>query len=262
VQERQEPCSFIYSVDSLGEVEGTLLRLKSVVMDNLKKDGFDESCIRTEMFLNMRYKGSDFCLMTMKRSHESFIDSFTHAYKREYGFCFEGRDVVIDDIRVRGYGETKPLSRSSIKDWDGSPREPIRTTFAWFDNEKLECDVYQYDDLDAGEKIYGPAVVVHESSQIIIEPHWTATITAIGDMRIDATEKVRKETFSDADEEGFDSVAVSIFGHRFMSIAEQMGRSLQRTSISTNIKERLDFSCAIFGVCDVLHDCFQSILIV
>nr|ANM86151.1 5-oxoprolinase [Stygiella incarcerata] len=247
VQERQEPCSFIYSVDSLREVEETLIRLKGLVVEDLKKDGFDESRIRIEMFLNMRYKGSDFCLMTMKRSQESFIDSFTRAYKREYGFCFEGRDVVIDDIRVRGYGDTIPLSRTNIKPWDGSVREPIQKTFAWFDDEKLETSVYEYDELDAGERIDGPAIVVHESSQIIIEPHWTATITEVGDMRIDATEKVRKETFSDDDAEGFDSVAVSIFGHRFMSIAEQMGRSLQRTSISTNIKERLDFSCAIFG---------------
>jgi 5-oxoprolinase (ATP-hydrolysing) len=97
-------------------------------------------------------------------------------------------------------------------------------------------------ELKAGDKIEGPGIIMDKLSTILVEPNCHAEITLKGDIRI----KIGTSTARKVGVE-LDAIQLSIFSHRFMSIAEQMGRILQRTSISTNIKERLDFSCAVFG---------------
>jgi 5-oxoprolinase (ATP-hydrolysing) len=96
--------------------------------------------------------------------------------------------------------------------------------------------------LRPGHRLTGPAIVMDSLSTVLVEPGCTAEITGGGDIRIavgaTGAQRIGPE---------LDTIQLSIFSHRFMSIAEQMGRILQRTSISTNIKERLDFSCALFG---------------
>lgn len=102
--------------------------------------------------------------------------------------------------------------------------------------------MYLLKDFYAGHTIKGPAIIMDQLSTILVEPDCTATITKQGDTKITiGTGEIKKIGAE------LDSIQLSIFSHRFMSIAEQMGRILQRTSISTNIKERLDFSCALFG---------------
>ena len=104
--------------------------------------------------------------------------------------------------------------------------------------------MYRLDMLEPGHVIAGPALLINSISTIVVEPDCTAHVTAAGDVRIDV-----HMTASAATEEAarVDPIRLAIFSHRFMSIAEQMGRALQRSAISVNIKERLDFSCALFG---------------
>ena len=107
--------------------------------------------------------------------------------------------------------------------------------------------VYSFRQLRAGQVIAGPAMIIQDVATVVVEPHCVAAITGTGDIEI------RVDALGDADRgharyisTALDPVFLSVFSHRFMSIAEQMGRTLQRTSISVNIKERLDFSCALF----------------
>lgn len=110
----------------------------------------------------------------------------------------------------------------------------------------MKTPVYMQDQLGAGTKIHGPCIIMQEGSTIVVNETATAEITEFGDVEItiDYDKSKQYEKLSTA----LDTVRLSIFSHRFMSIAEQMGNTLQRTSISTNIKERLDFSCALFNV--------------
>ena len=116
-------------------------------------------------------------------------------------------------------------------------------TRTYFDGDHQSCPVYLLQNLQSGHQINGPAVIIEQLSTHVIEPDCTAEITPNGDLRI------RIHTSTSASKIGteLDPIQLSIFSHRFMSIAELMGRILQRTSVSTNIKERLDFSCALFG---------------
>lgn len=115
----------------------------------------------------------------------------------------------------------------------------------YFDGGYAETNVYLLQDLRAGQIIKGPALIINDTTTIVVEPLCEAYIYP------DYVEIHVKSLFDNknglVDENSCDPIQLSIFSHRFMSIAEQMGRTLQQTSISTNIKERLDFSCAIFG---------------
>ena len=115
----------------------------------------------------------------------------------------------------------------------------------------LDTRVFLHADLLRDDVIEGPAIIVLDTSTVLVTPDSIARITRHGDIRIDVGVKtaradagVSRRRAIGAD---LDAIQLSIFSHRFMSIAEQMGRVLQRTAISTNIKERLDFSCALFG---------------
>lgn len=95
----------------------------------------------------------------------------------------------------------------------------------------------------AEDQVSGPAIIIDKNSTILIEPKCKAHLKQDGDIEI---EVATRETTDDETDLALDTTQLSVFSHRFMSIAEQMGRILQRTSVSTNIKERLDYSCAMF----------------
>ena len=114
-----------------------------------------------------------------------------------------------------------------------------------FNGQSYDCPVYKLDNLKSKFNIEGPCIILCGTSTTIVEPGWSLKIDPMGDIYLNR--QSTKDTLNTVSLSSVDPVTLSIFGHRFMSIAEQMGRVLQRTAISTNIKERLDFSCALFG---------------
>lgn len=136
---------------------------------------------------------------------------------------------------------------------------PLTTVDVYFSvagSGRTECIPTKVYDLNTGLKagmlLSGPSIILNETSTILVEPGCQAEIDSFGNVIIevlegasDAKQQAIKD-YTNASQVPFDAIELSIFGHRFMSIAEQMGVTLQRTSVSTNIKERLDFSCALF----------------
>ncbi|KAJ8938505.1 hypothetical protein NQ318_005169 [Aromia moschata] len=196
----------------------------------------------------MRYDGTDCALMCGPSkdspgppSRGDFLHTFVERYKSEFGFTIQKRDVIIDDIRVRGVGRSD-LDTEALVAASDEPPKPVSTCRVFFERGYESTDVFLLAELKAGHQLRGPAIIMDQLSTILVEPDCTAFITDRGDVRITVGSGKIKEIGPE-----LDSIQLSIFSHRFMSIAEQMGRILQRTSISTNIKERLDFSCALFG---------------
>lgn len=167
--------------------------------------------------------------------------SIIFRYKQEFGFTVPGRKICIDDIRIRGVGKSDVVDEKFLNHTD-EIAYPIDECLCYF-NQWQKTNVYTLQTLQAGQKLTGPAILIDQTSTIIVEPDCQVQITKKGDVRIDIEPEKLPETVGTE----LDPIQLSIFSHRFMSIAEQMGRVLQRTSISTNIKERLDFSCALFG---------------
>mmetsp|Transcript_32147 Transcript_32147/g.78360 ORF Transcript_32147/g.78360 Transcript_32147/m.78360 type:complete len:1264 (-) Transcript_32147:792-4583(-) len=247
VHEEQEPTAEIYrgAISESGKVR--LNHLRKVATDALTKQGYDESSIVVEEYINMRYEGTDNAIMIQRSKETTFEEAFLALYRREFGFVLQGRDILIDDYRVRAVVPGETLVQPPEPPKLGVPEATLGTTKAYFENGWQEVSVYKIEDLKPGHNVPGPSIIVQPISTVILEIGCEAFVTENGDLKIeigkdmdiDHTDDVVKEVKEDP-------VQLSIFSHRFMGIAEQMGRTLQRTAISVNMKERLDFSCALF----------------
>uniref|UniRef100_A0A4W2FE31 5-oxoprolinase, ATP-hydrolysing n=1 Tax=Bos indicus x Bos taurus TaxID=30522 RepID=A0A4W2FE31_BOBOX len=250
VHEAQEPCSLPYAPETFAQLDQRLGRLEEQCVEALRAQGFPRSQISTESFLHLRYQGTDCALMVSAHQHPAsarspragdFGAAFVERYMREFGFIIPERPVVVDDVRVRGTGSSSLRLEDVPKAHSGPPRVD-KMTQCYFEGGYQETPVYLLGELGCGHKLQGPCLIIDSNSTILVEPGCQADVTETGDIRI----SVGAETASVVGTQ-LDPIHLSIFSHRFMSIAEQMGRILQRTAISTNIKERLDFSCALFG---------------
>ena len=240
VVERQMPAAQVLQPETTAKLQEKLRDLQRQSEGELMGQGIDRKAIRTTRHLNLRYQGTDTALMIREPEDGDFAAAFEAAYFREFGFRLPGRDILVDDLRVRSVGKAAGL-RSFPKEKADSAPQKLRTVPCYFTGGRRETDLYKLDDLRAGHTINGPAILIQETGTIVIEPDCRARITAGGDVEIRVEQGQRQQVGT-----GVDPVQLSIFGNLFMSIAEQMGRMLQKTAISTNIKERLDFSCALF----------------
>ena len=244
VHEEQEPAREVYHGALSEDGEARLQHLAETAKAAMKKQGYEESQIVVERFINMRYDGTDNSIMVQESSERTFHDAFIALYMREFGFILSNRDILIDDYRVRAVvpGESPPaVARPSPL----GPPTPDDTTTAFFEDEWRKVPVFKSENLNPGHEIEGPAIIIQPISTVVVEMHCKAFITANKDIDITVDGKGKAVEAEDEEIEE-DPVQLSIFAHRFMGIAEQMGRTLQRTSISVNMKERLDFSCALF----------------
>ncbi|OAY64507.1 5-oxoprolinase [Ananas comosus] len=246
VEEVQEPYSSIYDVDSVAEASRREGLLIEQVKQKLGEQGFSDESIRTESYLNLRYEGTDTAIMVKRPGGENVDDyaaEFLRIFQQEYGFKLQNRKILICDVRVRGIGTTSILKPRELEPVLTSP-VPEGSYKIYFDKEWYETPLFKLENLGCGHVLQGPAIIMNGNSTVIVEPKCKAVISKYGNIKIEINSPT-----SDAKIDGkvADVVQLSIFNNRFMGIAEQMGRTLQRTSISTNIKERLDFSCALFG---------------
>ncbi|KXZ56217.1 hypothetical protein GPECTOR_1g189 [Gonium pectorale] len=262
-------------------------RLEAAAVAKLMEQGFQRSQISTERFLNLRYAGTDVAVMTQEPQPAAagaaggggggpaaYGDAFAAAYRREFGFVLD-RAVWVDDVRVRAVGRARPLpEEADAEARDPGPLPPpLATTSAFFEPlGRQPTPAYGLDSLSPGHSLPGPALLIDAISTVVVEPGWRAVITPGHNIRMEAVTQeaaaleegrgggagadgraaVAEQEGAAAEEAAVaaaerDPVRLAIFSHRFMGIAEQMGRTLQRTSVSVNIKERLDFSCALFG---------------
>lgn len=239
VLEKQEPASFMLNSDSVNDATGRLDMLSDSAVREMKRRGYAR--IEVKRYLHLRYQGTDTALMVQEPVNGDYTNELRTVHSREFGFDFSDRDICVDDLRVRVIGKSDQLKRELIPE-NSSPSSPISLSRCWFDDGWRDTQIYRQDQLGAGETVKGPAILINDNSTLLIEPDCVASVTRFGDLEIDVP-------FREEDEVGTktDPLQLSLFANRFMSIAEQMGRSLQRTAVSTNIKERLDFSCAVFG---------------
>eukprot|EP00903_Cladosiphon_okamuranus_P015215 g14063.t1 len=275
VCEKQEACAAEYGEKGGGgppEVWEKVRSLEAAARADLVQQGFKPADVYCQAYLNLRFHGTDTALMTPASpprhkapepgaggtgaTDRDALESFFDQYRREFGFVLEGRAVVVDDVRVRAVGRSPPAQRPTVEaapvGQESSPVPADRASCYWEGLGRVDTAVHKLAELKAGHRVEGPAILIQDVSTVVVEPGCAATVSPFGDVAIDVGDvagggdggnssggrkRVKRE---------LDPVYLSIFAHRFMGIAEQMGRTLQRTSISVNIKERLDFSCAVF----------------
>lgn len=248
IEEAQEPYSAVYNLESVQEASRREAYLLKHVKQKLQDQGFKEENITMETYLNLRYEGTDTAIMVKKQINEDgsagdYAVEFVKLFQQEYGFKLQNRNILVCDVRIRGIGVTNILKPRALERGLHAPKVDGHYK-VYFETGWHDTPLFKLEDLGYGHVMPGPAIIMNGNSTVIVEPNCKAIITKYGNIKIEiestsCTVKVSEKVA--------DVVQLSIFNHRFMGIAEQMGRTLQRTSISTNIKERLDFSCALFG---------------
>ncbi|KAK0398342.1 hypothetical protein QR680_002542 [Steinernema hermaphroditum] len=245
VVEKQESAMKDLTEDDFEYLSDRLDVLRDESREELRSQGITHENIRFEEYLHLRYARTDCAIMCQadERTVEGFRKSFAEAYQREFRFTISERAIIVDDVRIRAVGVNNLVESDCISTADDPHNPPVLgSTKCFFTEGELDTKLYELSKLSAGHIINGPSVIIDKNSTILVEPLCQATITSEGNVVIEIMKREVKEI-----DTTMDPIQLSIFSHRFMSIAEQMGTILQRTSISTNIKERLDFSCALFG---------------
>ena len=238
--EKQQPAAAVLCRDTLPNLLEALDCLQRETEQELADQGITAENMHSLRYLNLRYQGTNTSMMITEPADGNFQRAFSKTYQQEYGFQLQDRAVLVDDLRVRSIGKAAQLLPCPLPAAD-SPAVPKNSVSCYFAEGWKQTPLYELNDLLAGHTLDGPALLIQETNTIVVEPGCTAVITEYGDVKIQVTS--RKKTVRPT---SVDPVQLSIFSNLFMSIAEQMGRILQKTAISTNIKERLDFSCALF----------------
>ncbi|PGH05604.1 hypothetical protein AJ79_06771 [Helicocarpus griseus UAMH5409] len=253
VHEAQEPASGVLNAESLIPIQKRITTLKTKVQKELEADGIPSDQIHHEVYLNLRYQGTDNLLMVLEPNDGDFAAAFINEHHREFSFTFPGRNILVEDIRVRGVGkslavpeETPQAELNMTKPTTIGPEKQDDSTSVYFtDIGHTTTPVFFLGNLKPEDRIQGPAMIIDKTQTIVVEP--TATATILSKHVILEVVPAKKAAIKSDAELVVDPIKLSIFGHRFMSVADQMSRMFQKTSVSTNIKERLDFSCAMFS---------------
>lgn len=228
----------------------TAISLSEDIFSSLEEEALEAlgdaefESIDYERLMRLRYDGSDTAITVTEPEDGEWADSFETEHRVRFGFVPETRDIVCESVIVRAGASVGGLEREKIAVSGGETVEEKRVR-CYFDGGWLSTPLYRLDSLRYGDSMAGPALIVGGTSTIVIEPGWRASTGEYGDIVID-----RIDSISSRGEEsavaGYDPVELSIFNSLFSSIASEMGETLRKTAISTNIRERLDFSCALF----------------
>ena len=195
----------------------------------------------TRRTADLRFRGSDTTLTVALADVATMTAAAIAAHRARFGFA---RDAAVELVaaHVELHAPTAParLARRA----GGPTPPPRRTTRVWSVDAWHEAPVWSGDDLPAGAVLDGPALILDRHATLVVDAGWRATVLDDGTVALAAlarTTAPRRAAITTAD-----PVLLEIHGHRFMAIAEQMGAMLERTAVSVNIRERRDFSCAIF----------------
>ena len=214
---------------------------------NVEAQGLVADKVRVAKTLALKYDGTDTTIelpMAEGTSEFSLLKAFETTYRQRYGFLMPGRALVVEAIGAEAIGQTQS-AQESTPDLPARPagmqaRAEVR---AFTDNASRATQVFYREDLRPGDIITGPAIIKEPIATTVVEPEWRAVVTSHNHLVLERTKRAER---AHAIGTTADPVLLEVFNNLFMAIAEQMGVTLANTSYSVNIKERLDFSCAIF----------------
>jgi 5-oxoprolinase (ATP-hydrolysing) len=212
-------------------------------VDEMKRQGIEPARIRVERKVHLRYEGTDASLVVPFGARAAIVASFEEAHQQRYGFVAPEKPLIVEAISVEVVGGAEEVEDAVEETVAGTTPKPAAEVAMVSEGSARPTPVFTRDKLRPGETIDGPAIVTDPNATTVIEPGWRAEITARDHLVLTRVTPLARRAAIGTE---VDPVMLEIFNNLFMSIAEQMGVVLERTSYSVNIKERLDFSCALF----------------
>lgn len=227
------------------ELDIAIAELTREAVAELAAQGVSEADVDVTPLLHLRYDGSDTALQTdfTTRDRTAAIASFEKAHKAQFGFSFENKNVVVEAVEIAAATRLEKSTAEAVMPPAGRAPQTDDIRPVHFNGEWHDTSIFRRAGLAPGDRMAGPALIIEDNQTIVIEPGWSAEVTPLDHIVLTRTAPLPPRTSIGT---GADPVMLEIFNNRFMSIAEQMGAALQNTASSVNIKERLDFSCAVF----------------
>jgi 5-oxoprolinase (ATP-hydrolysing) len=218
-------------------VEGMALEASN----DLISQGVPATGIRVVRRAHLKYDGTDTALPVALAPIAAMTAQFEAAYRKQFSFLMPGKALIVEAVSVEAIaGGEQVAGEPAIARKEFSCVQNVRV---FFSGQWCEAPLYRREDLGAGARIDGPAVIAEANATTVVEPEWTATVTPLNHLVLERNTPRKTQPALGT---RVDPVMLEVFNNLFMSIAEQMGSRLQNTAYSVNIKERLDFSCALF----------------
>jgi 5-oxoprolinase (ATP-hydrolysing) len=228
----------------LPELAQILDELQDDAGRELAREGIPVSRITAVRRALLRYDGTDTAVAVSVGEVPAMVAEFEASYRRRFSFLMADKQIVVEAVTLELLGAARTGEETWVRPERHSgelravARVPMFSAGSWAD-----VDLYRRDDIDPGDQVDAPAIIAEANATTVLEPGWRARVDDLGHLLL-------SRVAARPDRQGIgtavDPVMLEIFNNLFMSIAEQMGVRLQSTAQSVNIKERLDFSCALF----------------
>jgi 5-oxoprolinase (ATP-hydrolysing) len=215
--------------------------LTSAAIEELARQGVAATSVRTIATVGLRHRGTDTSIEIGWGDRAALLAGYAAAHRRLYGYEPAGLDVVIAECRVEAI-EQGTNADTRVAD-DGATTAGRSVTRLWLDGAWHEAELRTRADCTAGEALPGPALLAERGATVWVAPGWTARVDASGRLRLHRASTRRPADDADA---APDPMRLEVMNGLYMHVAEQMGVVLRQTASSVNIRERLDYSCAIF----------------
>ncbi|HET7795084.1 MAG TPA: hydantoinase/oxoprolinase family protein, partial [Rhizobacter sp.] len=211
--------------------------------DELRRQGVSSADVVVHRRVHVRYQGTDSALVVPFGSAAEIQAAFEAAYRRRFAFLMSERALVVEAVSVEAVGAGDAPAEAAHTDLANGPAPVADTVKLYSGGRWWDAALVVREQARPGHTVDGPAIIAEKNATTVVEPGWRARLTALDHLVL---ERVQPREARRAIGTTVDPVMLEVFNNLFMNIAEQMGLQLQNTAYSVNIKERLDFSCALF----------------
>jgi 5-oxoprolinase (ATP-hydrolysing) len=240
---REQAVELLLEAAALPTLNEKLGALTETARGELERQQLSSATVRVQQRVHVRYEGSDSALVVSHGTLPEITAAFETAYRQRFAFLMQGKRLIVEAVSVEAVvaGDAPAEPRHEVHAVREVPRrEAVRL---YSGGQWHEAALVVREDLRAGDHLAGPAIIAEQNATTVVEPGWEAELTALDHIvlhrRVPREQRYAAGTTADP-------VLLEVFNNLFMNIAEQMGLQLQNTAYSVNIKERLDFSCALF----------------
>ena len=241
---RQQAIELPFGDKALAAIKRIGSAMGRVVKAEVAGQGVPAGKIKIFMRAHIRYAGTDTALVGGAGALPAMRRAFEKAHKARFGFIDRSKQMVVEAVSVEAVGGGAKFSEKTVKRARGKLPAPARRTNFFSAGEWHKANVFTRSQIKIGATVKGAAIIVEPHQTIVVEPGWQAELTRKNHLVLTRAVKLKR---THAIGTHADPIMLEVFNNLFMSIAEQMGVSLQNTAYSVNIKERLDFSCAVFS---------------
>jgi 5-oxoprolinase (ATP-hydrolysing) len=229
----------------LGEasLEQELEGLARAAREGLAAQGVDASAIRVLRRVHLKYEGTDTALIVAFGGAADMKAQFERAYQKQFSFLMPGKALIVEAVSVEALAAGAAEAAASPASRTRPAARPAVQVRMFTGGRWHQTPLFRRDELAIGQQVDGPAIIAEANATTVVEPGWRAQVTLLDHLVLERVVPREKRVALGTEA---DPVMLEIFNNLYMSIAEQMGLRLQNTAYSVNIKERLDFSCALF----------------